>query len=81
MEVHVSSLLSRLYALFFKIVPGPLQGIVKAIVAAIIPLVSVSLLNGSFDYKAIIAAVLSAIAVYIAPNKAKAAPAPVPPAK
>ena len=50
----------------------------KAIAAAVLPLVSVSLLNGSFDYKAIIAAAVTALAVYFVPNPAPAKPATKP---
>lgn len=57
-----------------NLVPAFLRPILKAVVAAVLPLVSVSLLNGSFDYKAIVAAVLTAVAVYLVPNRPKVAP-------
>jgi hypothetical protein len=65
--VNLKALAARVLAL----VPKPLQPILKAIAAAVLPLVSVSLLNGSFDYKAIVAAVLTAVVVYIVPNAPK----------
>lgn len=46
-----------------------LEPVAKALVAAVLPLVTVSLANGSFDWKAILASALTAIAVYFVPNK------------
>lgn len=50
---------------------GSARPFVKAVAGAIVPLVSVSVLNGSLDYKAILAAALTAAAVYLSPNRAK----------
>lgn len=45
-----------------------LLGAAKALVAAVVPLVSVALADGSFDWKAILAAAISAVGVYFVPN-------------
>lgn len=42
--------------------------VAKAIAAAVLPLVTVALANGSFDWRAILTAALTAIAVYLIPN-------------
>lgn len=74
---QVKSVIKNPLALIDKgvsLLPKPLQQVAKSIVAAVVPLVSVSLLNGSLNYKAIIAAALSAVVVYLTPNKPAAAP-------
>ena len=63
--------LSVLNTLFGKL--GPLA---KAIAAAVLPLVTVSLLNGSLDYKALVSAAVTAVVVFLVPNL-KPKPAPV----
>lgn len=48
-----------------------LRSIGKAVAAAVLPLVTVSLTNGSFDWKGVLAAGLTAVAVYLVPNGPK----------
>lgn len=61
--------MSNLLSSLIDKLPKVVQPILKAVVAAVLPLVTVSLLNGQFDYKAIVSAALTALAVYLVPNK------------
>lgn len=56
-----------------KKVLDQLSKVAKAVAAAVLPLVSVALLNGAFNYKAIVAAAVTAIMVFLVPNKAASA--------
>jgi hypothetical protein len=51
------------------LLPASLQQAAKALVAAVVPLVGVSLATGAFDWKGILSAVAGLVVTYIVPNR------------